>query len=114
MFFKFYYCSATHSDVKLSLKLDVVPSSSCKRVYNRKRLNLIEGQICAGGIKGYYFVHLKNNCFTVHSLGQDSCRGDSGGPLMAIDDITIPTLAYYYAVGIVSFGPTPCGRFSKI
>lgn len=49
-------------------------------------MNLEEGQICAGG-----------------QAGKDSCRGDSGGPLMyengRIDEI----------IGIISFGPKPCG-----
>lgn len=44
--------------------------------------------MCAGGDKG-----------------RDSCRGDSGGPLMSVDKNT----GNWFAAGIVSFGPLPCG-----
>lgn len=33
--------------------------------------------------------------------------GDSGGPLMAQEKAG--RLVYYYLVGVVSFGPSPCG-----
>lgn len=39
----------------------------------------------------------------------DSCKGDSGGPLMAIDTETYPDHPYWYFAGIVSFGPIQCG-----
>lgn len=50
-------------------------------------MQLWEGQLCAGGVKG-----------------KDSCKGDSGGPLMYENDKT------FEVVGVVSFGPSPCGR----
>lgn len=37
-----------------------------------------------------------------------SPSGDSGGPLMALDN-SERLKSYYYLAGIVSFGPTPCG-----
>lgn len=46
--------------------------------------------MCAGGLKG-----------------QDSCRGDSGGPLMGV--LSVDRSQNYYALGVVSFGPSPCG-----
>ena len=48
--------------------------------------------MCAGGEKG-----------------KDSCRGDSGGPLMTIvlDKYRIP---HWVAAGLVSFGPKACGQ----
>lgn len=49
------------------------------------------GQLCAGGKKG-----------------RDSCRGDSGGPLMGMD-VTPEGEANWYSIGVVSFGPSPCG-----
>lgn len=39
--------------------------------------------------------------------GKDACAGDSGNVLMALDTSGSPQ---YYAVGLVSFGPTPCGQ----
>lgn len=62
----------------------------CNSVYNAAHVNLGEGQICAGG-----------------ELGKDSCRGDSGGPLMYA--FTEPGALNWFVTGIVSFGPSPCG-----
>nr|CAH7735497.1 unnamed protein product [Callosobruchus chinensis] len=39
--------------------------------------------------------------------GRDSCRGDSGGPLMSYEQNGADQ--NWYAVGVVSFGPSPCG-----
>lgn len=53
-------------------------------------MTLGRSQICAGGVRG-----------------KDSCKGDSGGPLMSLyvaEDFN------WYAVGIVSFGPDDCGQ----
>lgn len=46
-------------------------------------------QMCIGGIPG-----------------EDSCNGDSGGPLMRVDDGQTPR---WQLVGIVSFGASECG-----
>lgn len=55
-------------------------------MYEKKAsLKIANGQICAGG-----------------SDGKDSCRGDSGGPLMLIERQYMKE--NYVAVGIVSFG----------
>lgn len=45
--------------------------------------------MCAGGDRGY-----------------DTCKGDSGGPLMKFDQSKTPN---WYLVGIVSFGSAQCG-----
>lgn len=52
---------------------------------------LNSAQICAGGEKD-----------------KDSCKGDSGGPLMDLYADENGTVNWY-SIGIVSYGPTPCG-----
>ncbi|XP_041968532.1 CLIP domain-containing serine protease B15-like isoform X1 [Aricia agestis] len=47
-------------------------------------------------------------CVSGKSETQDSCRGDSGGPLMAeVQDSALPCT--YFVAGVVSFGPE-CGQ----
>lgn len=72
-------------------QVPVKSNSECETTYKQAGVNLKSSQMCAGGEKG-----------------KDSCRGDSGGPLMASyaderNDIN------WYIVGVVSFGPSPCG-----
>ena len=81
----------------MKVNVDGVSLDSCNGVYAREGVQLKNGQICAGGVKG-----------------QDSCRGDSGGPLMTVDDTTDPLRPYYYLAGLVSFGPSPCGMIFYI
>lgn len=81
---------ASVSNIKLKARVDGINLEECNQVYRRHGVTLVDSQICAGGEKGI-----------------DSCRGDSGGPLIGLDPIG--TSPYYYLVGIVSFGPTPCG-----
>ncbi|RVE51742.1 hypothetical protein evm_003545 [Chilo suppressalis] len=82
--------NATHSKstVKLHVDLPYVNQNECQVAYNqsRRKAALWQGQICAGGEKD-----------------KDSCRGDSGGPLMYENGRT------WESIGIISFGPTPCG-----
>ncbi|XP_046982437.1 spaetzle-processing enzyme-like [Schistocerca americana] len=47
-------------------------------------------QMCVGGV-----------------VGQDSCGGDSGGPLMKVEALDGPPR--YYLLGVVSFGSKRCG-----
>lgn len=83
--------NGTNSDRMLKLDLPGVPRQDCQNVYRQKKVNLGVGQMCAGG-----------------KPGKDSCRGDSGGPLMRYDNHA--TVPHWYLAGIVSFGPTPCGQ----
>lgn len=81
--------TGSNSDRKLKVVVRGVTRLQCEQVYRRQNVRLGAGQLCAGGEKD-----------------RDSCRGDSGGPLMAVDKTGNP---FWYAVGVVSFGPTPCG-----
>ena len=66
-------------------------AEECRSTYKVANVRLGGGQLCAGGEKG-----------------RDSCRGDSGGPLMTIS-IDKNRDVHWYAAGVVSFGPSPCG-----
>lgn len=66
-------------------------NSECAPTYSTVRVRIGNGQLCAGGERG-----------------KDSCRGDSGGPLM-VSYTNSRGDGNWYAAGIVSFGPTPCG-----
>lgn len=83
--------NASQSNVKLKVRINGVNLNACQQVYNRQGLTLGQSQLCAGGEKGF-----------------DSCRGDSGGPIMAIDTTT--SQPYWYLAGVVSFGPSPCAQ----
>lgn len=72
------------SDVKLKAIVPFVDRRVCQMAYEKKLI--AEDQLCAGG-----------------QVGIDSCRGDSGGPLMASIN------GRWYVYGIVSHGPAKCG-----
>ncbi|KAF9796702.1 hypothetical protein SFRURICE_008112 [Spodoptera frugiperda] len=78
----------TESEVKLKVRVPVVSLNRCAAVYQRVSRTIESTQICAGGVQG-----------------QDSCRGDSGGPLMG----QAPSANNWVVVGVVSYGPAPCG-----
>jgi len=83
--------SKSESKIKLKLKIPVKSNNDCTNVYKSARVQLGQGQMCAGGERG-----------------KDSCRGDSGGPLMAQNTNSNGDV-FWAVVGIVSFGPSPCG-----
>ncbi|XP_013135612.1 PREDICTED: serine protease easter-like isoform X2 [Papilio polytes] len=76
------------SDIKLKVRVPVVNSTTCSNIYSKAGRIITEKQLCAGG-----------------KQGQDSCRGDSGGPLMAV----MPSEQNWFVAGVVSYGPSPCG-----
>ncbi|XP_038206460.1 CLIP domain-containing serine protease 2-like [Zerene cesonia] len=78
------------SDVKLKVRLPVIKEDDCKEIYSAANRVITDRQMCAGGLSG-----------------EDSCRGDSGGPLMGQDNTN--NKGKWFAVGIVSYGPSPCG-----
>lgn len=83
--------SGSSSSIKLKASVDGVDLNECQNVYKAQGINLENSQMCAGGKKGI-----------------DSCRGDSGGPLISLDT-TNKVRFYYFLAGVVSFGPSPCG-----
>ncbi|XP_017057003.1 melanization protease 1 [Drosophila ficusphila] len=78
------------SNIKLKADLSPVPTSDCNERYASQRRTVTANQLCAGGVEGV-----------------DSCRGDSGGPLLLEDYFN--GNSNYYIAGVVSYGPTPCG-----
>ncbi|XP_063216370.1 spaetzle-processing enzyme-like [Bacillus rossius redtenbacheri] len=82
------------SAVLLTVQLPVVENSQCAEAF-RRQANVDDTQMCAGG-----------------SVGQDTCGGDSGGPLMLPDD-SLGGPPRYFLIGIVSFGASRCGATSK-
>jgi len=79
------------SSLKLKASVEGIKLAECQATYGKQNIDLQETQLCAGGKEGI-----------------DSCRGDSGGPLIALDT-TNKVRVYYFLAGVVSFGPTPCG-----
>ncbi|ETN60940.1 CLIP-domain serine protease subfamily B [Anopheles darlingi] len=74
------------SEVLLYVELPGVDNEACNSVYSVANVTLTDKQLCVGGLKGL-----------------DSCRGDSGGPLMRQEGFRS------YLVGVVSFGARNCG-----
>lgn len=72
-------------------QVPVRANSECSTTYRQAGVVVNSGQLCAGGEKG-----------------KDSCRGDSGGPLMAIN-VDETSQLNWFVIGVVSFGPSPCG-----
>ncbi|CAD6997589.1 unnamed protein product [Ceratitis capitata] len=84
--------TASSSKMKLKALVRGQNIEKCKVKYRTyTRIELGNKQMCAGGEKSI-----------------DTCRGDSGGPLM-LTQLNNGKDAYYLA-GVVSFGPTPCGQ----
>lgn len=77
------------SDKKLKAPVTVWNFNECKTKYDRS-VSLENSQMCAGG-----------------QAGVDSCRGDSGGPLLVQQMVN--GFPHYFLAGVVSFGTTPCG-----
>ncbi|XP_008553594.2 uncharacterized protein LOC103575539 [Microplitis demolitor] len=81
----------SHSNIKLKLSVPLADRQDCEARYGRSAISLVNSQICAGG-----------------QAGKDSCKGDSGGPLMSVERSADGT-GRWTATGVVSFGPYPCG-----
>lgn len=75
------------SNILYHVGLPIVQIEQCK-TFDIFSGQLVDEQICAGG-----------------RAGQDSCRGDSGGPLI----MSGPQGPPFLQIGLVSYGPSPCG-----
>lgn len=81
--------NSSFSNVLLKLQITVKADRACSGLYG-SRVNWGPGQLCVGGDRD-----------------KDSCRGDSGGPLMI--KVIDSGFRNYFVAGIVSFGPSKCG-----
>uniref|UniRef100_A0A1W7R8K6 CLIP domain-containing serine protease n=1 Tax=Aedes albopictus TaxID=7160 RepID=A0A1W7R8K6_AEDAL len=71
---------------KMKVTLPGQTIETCNQAFASSNVTFTETQLCAGGVNG-----------------KDTCKGDSGGPLMMIMNNR------WHLVGIVSLGTTPCG-----
>uniref|UniRef100_A0A2C9GV95 CLIP domain-containing serine protease n=1 Tax=Anopheles dirus TaxID=7168 RepID=A0A2C9GV95_9DIPT len=83
--------NSSSSTKKLHLQVPVLSNEACAEAFSTVHLEIIPTQVCAGGEKG-----------------RDSCRGDSGGPLMSRTD-GVTKAQFWHLVGLVSFGLEQCG-----
>jgi secreted trypsin-like serine protease len=84
--------NAPKSNIKLWAEVGITKLETCRSMLPSK--NLWAKQVCAGG-----------------GNGANSCKGDSGGPLMKIG---IESEQYFfYAAGVESFGPDLCGSQNR-
>ncbi|XP_053697460.1 CLIP domain-containing serine protease B4-like [Sabethes cyaneus] len=82
--------SGSTSRYKMYLRVAGWNNDRCAEAFTSANVDIIESHLCAGGKKG-----------------QDSCRGDSGGPLMKLE--SAHGKMSWYLKGIVSFGANRCG-----
>lgn len=74
------------SDTQKHVELPGLEHEACNSVYAVANVTLSDKQLCIGGLNG-----------------SDSCRGDSGGPLMR------EVRGGWFLIGVVSFGARFCG-----
>ena len=84
--------NGAYSDKQQKLEVPLLSETDCSAQFGQ----LEETQLCAGG-----------------EAGEDSCRGDSGGPLLIQreeeEEGRQGILRPWYLLGIVSFGSRDCG-----
>ncbi|KAI4468364.1 hypothetical protein MML48_2g00007396 [Holotrichia oblita] len=82
------------SKMLMFVKVPILEANRCLQSFNVELNINASTQMCAGG-----------------EANQDSCGGDSGGPLMFVEAYKGPPR--YYAMGLVSFGIKHCGKKDK-
>lgn len=81
------------SNIKLKTIVEVWNMEKCIQQYREVfGVTLQNSQMCAGGV-----------------LGVDSCKGDSGGPLL-LKQFEFDGSYYYYLAGVISHGLFPCAQ----
>ncbi|XP_055609288.1 CLIP domain-containing serine protease B4-like [Uranotaenia lowii] len=80
----------TASRYKMYLAVPEWKNDLCGDAFSSANVDIVDSQLCAGGV-----------------AGKDSCRGDSGGPLMKIEKVRDKSA--WFLKGIVSFGTDKCG-----
>lgn len=78
------------SAIKQKLKVPIVDLQVCQDKYGARGAKVNNKMVCAGGEKN-----------------KDSCKGDSGGPLITQTGVDSEQ---YYIEGIVSYGHIECGK----
>lgn len=83
--------TGTRPQILQQIQLPRFDMSQCQHVYySSSKINISASlQFCLGGERG-----------------RDSCRGDSGGPVLTEDQ----SAGKFYAIGLVSLGTARCGR----
>lgn len=84
------------TNIKQKLGVEYFDREECHRIFSKLGRNIDETNICAGGEED-----------------EDSCKGDSGGPLIAKVKVVNEDKSeedFYYLAGIVSFGSSDCGK----
>ncbi|XP_039431833.1 CLIP domain-containing serine protease B15-like [Culex pipiens pallens] len=74
------------SRFQLHVEINGKSNKLCDKVFGVANVTLTENHLCVGG-----------------DAGRDSCKGDSGGPLLRL------VATNWYQVGVVSFGAKRCG-----
>jgi len=78
------------SDILQKVQLDIIGNQQCRDFHNnRKDYGIFDSQICAGVIEG----------------GNDTCGGDSGGPLQVV----LGDECVFSIIGLTSYGSRFCG-----
>ena len=91
--------NGTNSDILQELELQVIQNEECTNVY---REHFIKRQFSDAQASSFR-ISKTQICANHTTIGKDSCRGDSGGPLMSRN-----SLQEWVIHGVVSFGNLNC------